>query len=387
MSNASSGPSKDAPSATGSSANAGIPTSNGSAAASSAVADNIRFIPRRRKRVLALNARSLKAKIEGYDELLRVDGDVPEVVIEDEDPSACERDDPHEYWMWLARRIRDKYTEFDGFVVLQGIDTMCNTASVLAFLFENLGKPVALTGAVSAVSASQSDWRRNFVLSVLYAGGTLSGAGDTCEVVIVFAEQVFRGTRAILESTSAMQPFSSPKFPPLATMHGHRLIIEPGRYLRAPTGPLIVHTDVQLPEVLLLTVTPSVSERAIVRLVNNSRARGLVLLAYGAGNVPFANPTVVRVAQQADARGMIVVVQTQVRRGSVELGVYYTSGPLSQFAVSAGDMTVEATVAKLKYLLGRQMWSKSDIKVLMQRSLRGELTEHLTSPASFRPRL
>ena len=139
-------------------------------------------------------------------------------------------------------------------------------------------------------------------------------------------------------------------------------------------------------KILLLTVTPSISEAAIVRLVKNSRARGLVLLAYGAGNVPFANPTVVRVAQEADARGMVVVVQTQVRRGSVELGVYYTSGPLSQFGVSAGDMTVEATVAKLKYLLGRQMWSKNDIKVLMQRSLRGELTESAIA-SNLRPRL
>jgi L-asparaginase len=350
------------------------------------VIDNPRYIPKRQKQVLALNARALKKKIEGYDELNRKDSHAPKVVIEEEEPSACERDDPHEYWLWLARRIRDRYDAFDGFIILQGIDTMCNTASMMAFLFENLGKPVVLTGAVSAVGASQSDWRRNFVLSVLYASGTLAGAGDTCEVVIVFAEHVFRGCRAILESTSAMQPFSSPKFPPLASMHGHRLMIEPGRYLRAPTGPLIVHTEVQLPEILLLTVTPSISEAAIVRLVKNSRARGLVLLAYGAGNVPFANPTVVRVAQEADARGMVVVVQTQVRRGSVELGVYYTSGPLSQFGVSAGDMTVEATVAKLKYLLGRQMWSKNDIKVLMQRSLRGELTESAIA-SNLRPRL
>ena len=97
---------------------------------------NPRFVPRRRKRVLTLNARSLKDKIAGYDELSKQKNNVPELVVEDEDPAACERDDPHEYWMWLARRIRDKYDEYDGFVILQGIDPMCNTAAILAFLFE-----------------------------------------------------------------------------------------------------------------------------------------------------------------------------------------------------------------------------------------------------------
>jgi L-asparaginase len=327
-----------------------------------------------RKRVLVLNAHEYQLKTNEFDELKRDGADVPLVDVAEEGPS-CERDDPHEYWMTLVRKITECYSKYDGFVIMQGIDTMCNTAAVVSFLLENLGKSVVLTGAVSAPVAAHTDWRRNFILAALYAAGTLPGSEDCCEVVIIFAERVFRGTRAMLESSSRMQPFISPKFPPLGVMQGHRLQIEHGRYLRAPTGPLIPHLEVQLAEILLLTVTPSANREAVMRLVQNSHAKGLVIQAFGAGNVPYRDRTVIEAAQYADRKGMVVVVSSQVRRGGVELGVYYTGGPLARIAVSAGDMTVDATVAKLKYLLGRRKWAKDDIKVLMTRSLRGELTE------------
>ena len=43
--------------------------------------------------------------------------------------------------------LQENYYEFDGFVVLHGTDTMAYTASALSFMFENLGKPVILTGS------------------------------------------------------------------------------------------------------------------------------------------------------------------------------------------------------------------------------------------------
>ena len=57
------------------------------------------------------------------------------------------KDTSIEDWIDVGTEIASNYDDYDGFVVLHGTDTMANTASALSFMFENLGKPVVLTGA------------------------------------------------------------------------------------------------------------------------------------------------------------------------------------------------------------------------------------------------
>lgn len=57
------------------------------------------------------------------------------------------KDTSIEDWIDVGTEIANNYDDYDGFVILHGTDTMAFTASALSFMFENLGKPVVLTGA------------------------------------------------------------------------------------------------------------------------------------------------------------------------------------------------------------------------------------------------
>ena len=50
-------------------------------------------------------------------------------------------------WVRIAEALKLFYTDFDGFVILHGTDTMCYTSSALSYMLENLGKTVVITGA------------------------------------------------------------------------------------------------------------------------------------------------------------------------------------------------------------------------------------------------
>jgi L-asparaginase len=335
----------------------------------------------RRKKILVLNVYSNQAKMTGieegddkhnisnFDELHGHDA-MPHVVVYEPAAAVHEADSSHAYYTFLVNTIAAEYERYDGFLIVQQIHTMVNTACILSFMLENLGKPVVLTGSVNPLSSPHSDYRRNFILAAIMAGGE-----DCCEVVIVFAEKVFRGNRAQLMTTSRLQPFDSPQFPLLASMQGTHVIAEHRRFRPAPTGRLQAHGHMEIANVLTITVTPSVRPDAVMALLRASDAKGLVIVAFGAGNVPVRNPAILELARAADERGMLVVVCSQVRHATVRLGVYYTSNALSKVAISSQDMTLEATIAKLKYLFGCG-YDRDRMKQLMAQNLRGELSVH-----------
>ena len=58
-------------------------------------------------------------------------------------------------WAKLAEDVEQYYHKFDAFVIIHGTDTMCYTASALSFIFDNLSKPVIITGAQVMVNLSK----------------------------------------------------------------------------------------------------------------------------------------------------------------------------------------------------------------------------------------
>lgn len=52
------------------------------------------------------------------------------------------------YWLEIAKEIKQKYFEYNGFVVVMGTRTMAYAASALSFMLENLNKPVVFTGGI-----------------------------------------------------------------------------------------------------------------------------------------------------------------------------------------------------------------------------------------------
>ncbi len=310
---------------------------------------------------------TLSKDIDEMDEFRRPT--MPKFDIVDMNPLLHGADIGAKEWAWIANTISGQYHNYNGFVIVHGTDTLCWTATALSFMLMNLGKPVMLTGSLIPAKLVHTDLKRNLILALLFAA-----SDQICEVCVVFAEKLFRGNRCTKLSGVSLQPFDSPFYPPLATMVGQKM--QPQfRLLRpAPTGRMIAFTDMSA-KVLTIKLVPGMLKETLVGLVDASEASAVVIVAFGTGNTPTRGGAVKAACERANERNMIVVIASQVRSGAVSLTDYEAGRQMMVSGViGSADMTVEATVLKLKYLLGRG-YSKDEVKKLMSKDLRGEISE------------
>ncbi|WP_316842869.1 type I asparaginase [Pedobacter gandavensis] len=273
-------------------------------------------------------------------------------------------------WEELASLIRDKYEEFDGFVILHGSDTMSFTASALSFMLENLSKPVILTGSQLPIGEIRTDAKENLITALEIAATKKQGKAMVPEVCIYFDYQLFRGNRSIKYNSEKFEAFRSPNYPILAEAGVH-LSFYKNYIAKQPTEPLKVHTKFNA-NIGVLKLYPGISPQA-VHAITKSGVDAIVLETFGSGNTNTADWFIASL-EEAINNGKLIIDITQCKRGSVELGKYETSKKLQQMGVVCGyDITFEATVTKLMYLMG-QDYTNSEVAALMEQSLRGELT-------------
>ena len=273
-------------------------------------------------------------------------------------------------WTTLARQIEAHYYDFDGFCVLHGTDTLAYTASALSFMLEHLNKTVILTGSMIPLAAPVSDAKRNVIISLLSAVNL-----DIPEVCVFFNNLLLRGNRAKKLDPFSVNAFDSPNYPPLATM-GTSIIVNRTLIRPAPRRRFSVCTQMY-EGIGCVIMTPAFDPALISLYVGRSTPDhpvALVLQLFGGGNGPVHRPEFVRVMREAAACSAVVVVTTQCLRGSVDMAEYATGTGLGGWGIIDGrDMTVEACVCKLSYLMGRGLRG-AQLKAAMEGDLRGELT-------------
>jgi lysophospholipase len=270
-------------------------------------------------------------------------------------------------WIQVAKDIRKNYEQFDGFVILHGTDTLAYTSSALSFMLENLGKPVIVTGSQIPAFETRSDGRENLV-------GALIIAGNFCvpEVVVYFNHRLMRGNRTIKISANSLHAFESPNLAPLATV-GIDISLDHKSLWRAGTIEALTVHDSLCRDVVLLRLFPSIRTET-VRHFLAPPIRGVVLQCYGAGNMPSNRQDILAALAEATGRGVIVVTCTQCSSGAVS-GIYETGKVLIDAGVIPGsDITPEAALTKLSYVLGKESWSLGERRRAMEVSLRGEMT-------------
>ena len=292
---------------------------------------------------------------------------MPRVAVQEFEPLLDSADFDPTDWTKIAMAVADAYYDYDGFVIVQGTDTMSYTASALSFMLENLGKTVILTGSQIPFADPTNDARRNLVMSVM-----LAGQSEFSEVCVYFGNQLMRGNRSVKVHSQLLNAFESPNFPPLALI-GATVIKNTDRALPHPKGRFRVCTDLE-DRLLVIRLVPGFSDDGLFALIQGCTGlRAIVLEVYGTGNIPGRRQRLLEALRAAKKAGVNIVAVTQCLTGSVNLDEYAVGQAFKEIGViSAGDMTLECAVTKLSYLLCKVDSEK--LPELFCRSLRGELT-------------
>ncbi len=281
-------------------------------------------------------------------------------------------DTNQEFWLRLAQLIYNQYDNYDGFVVLHGTDTMSYTASALSFLLENLSKPVILTGSQLPLGVMRTDGRENILNSIEIASAQKNGVPLVPEVCIYFENSLYRGNRTYKDNAEHFNAFMSANYPKLAevgvNIKYNEAFIEPYKEQK-----LILHQKMD-PNIGIIKLYPGISLHVMRSVFQTPNIRAVIMETYGSGNAP-SDPQFLNLIKEAIENGIIVLNVTQCKGGgTVEIGKYGASVQLGKIGVLSGnDITTEAAVAKLMYLLGQGL-SNEEVKHYMGVSLRGEIT-------------
>ena len=318
----------------------------------------------------ALKAFNFSKLLQRIPELKLLDCEIETISFEN--PIDSSNMNP-EKWVKLAAIIEKNYDSFDGFVVLHGSDTMSYSASALSFMMENLAKPIIFTGSQLPIGDLRTDAKENLITAIQIASLRENGEAVVKEVCLYFEYKLYRGNRTTKINAEHFKAFTSPNYPFLIESGVH-LKINSDLFLSSSKGvTLQVHKDLDT-NVIILKLFPGISEQLIDAVVAIPNLSGIVLETYGSGNAP-TDEWFLLVLQKAIQNGIHIINITQCAGGSVRMGQYETSSALLEIGVISGkDMTTEAAITKLMFLLGQDNVGV-DFKKSFETSLRGEIQE------------
>lgn len=277
-----------------------------------------------------------------------------------------------EVWIELAKLIGKNYSKADGFVILHGSDTMSFTASALSFMLENLNKPVILTGSQLPIGTIRTDGKENLITAIEIAAAKENGKPIISEVCIYFEYQLYRGNRTHKFNSEHFQAFQSANYPILAEAGVH-IKYNYSALKKFNSTKLKVHTSLDS-NIAILKLFPGITQNVVEAITNSKNLKAIILETFGSGNAN-TQKWFVDALKKAIDKGIVILNVTQCNAGSVEQGKYATSADLAKIRVIGGaDITTEAAVTKLMYVLGSTK-NKKEIEKLLMKDLRGEITK------------
>lgn len=316
----------------------------------------------------ALRAFNFSKLLQRIPELKQLDCEIETISFEN--PIDSSNMNP-EKWAKIATIIEDNYASFDGFVVLHGSDTMSYSASALSFMLENLAKPVVFTGSQLPIGDLRTDAKENLITAIQIASLRENGKPVIGEVCLYFEYKLYRGNRTTKINAEHFKAFTSPNYPDLVESGVH-LKLNSELFLSLKSNvQLKVHKNLDN-HVAIIKMFPGISEVVLAAILDIPNLKGIVLETYGAGNAPTED-WFINLLKKAINKGLHIINVTQCSAGSVSMGQYETSTSLKEIGVISGkDITTEAAITKLMYLLGQKI-APNEFKKIFETSLRGEM--------------
>lgn len=294
--------------------------------------------------------------------------DLPEVEIVSRDLFALDSSNIQpEEWRMMAQSIRTSMDEgFDAIVITHGTDTLAYSASMLSFMLQGIRIPVVLTGAQYPIAYPDSDGKSN-LLNALLSAMALGGG-----VYICFGDRIILGCRSVKVRSMSLNAFESINYPNIGT-------IAQGRYIslhNPPSRGEFRFNDSIEPNVALIKLAPGTAP-AIFDMLPDCGIRGVVVEAFGLGGMHSIRRNHTEAISRLMERGLPVVLTTQCLYEYSNPEIYEVSHGLSENGViSARDMTSEAAVTKLMWVMG-QTRDMREICRMMQKNLCGEISSHV----------
>lgn len=278
-------------------------------------------------------------------------------------------------WQDLARLIKEKYEDYDGFIILHGTDTMSYSASALSFMLDGLTKPVIFTGSQLPIGVPRTDGKENLISAVEIASAKdEEGHPAVPEVCVCFDSLLMRGNRSTKVNSEVFRAFQSPNFPPLAEAGIN--IRYNNEYIRKPNDwyqSLTINTELDT-RVSILKIHPGITPEVVRNILCGKDTRAIIMETYGSGNAPTRD-WFLDIVKESSVMNKIIVNVTQCLAGTVNMNIYANGKALERAGVIDGyDSTTESALAKLFYLMGKSR-DNEWVKAMMGRNLKGEISK------------
>lgn len=264
-----------------------------------------------------------------------------------------------DYWLLLERRIEEEYEKFDGFLVCHGTDTMAYTAAALSYLIQNSGKPIVLTGAQKSILSEITDARKNLHDAIRCALDARSHG-----VMVVFDGKIIAGTRAKKTATFSYNAFSSINFPSIGKIQNDTVLY----YFdgKEESGPTKFYQTIN-PKVFLFKLTPGVSAEIVPHILRMYDC--IILESFGVGGLPDnLMEAFLKELKQYQPHEKVLIMSTQVTYEGSSMGTYVVGkrliGDGNIPILETYDMTLEAALAKIMWILGQDIRDWSAIEAM-----------------------